>query len=221
MAALFALLLVTDVEGWLIMESRLPVFQRADTSHKLSLRLQIDFRVAGRTHGLQQALARAGMIWEPMPWLMLASQTNFNLQSSDGSAYNQEFRQEIEAQATLPIARWLGVAHRHRFELRWVNRVFSVRHRVLTRVNFPVSEPIHPFVFSELFIIGAPDWINQHRLVGGFVWRARKNLHVELGYVYRVRSTGQTTWAHDHGPRIAINFIPAFEGEIDSDGGSE
>lgn len=221
----FALLATTaahaDVEGWLVVEARLPVYLRANHTHKLSLRLQTDFRVAERARGLQQALMRFGLIWEPRPWLAFASQTNANLQSGDGTTYNQEWRQEIETQATVPLAPWLTLAHRHRFELRWVNRVFSVRHRIMTRVSFPVSEPIHPFMFNELFVLGAPDFVNQHRLVGGIVWRARKNVHAEFGYVWRVRSTSATAWAHDHGPRIAITFVPTYEGEIGGDGGSE
>ncbi len=211
-----------DFEGWLVTEARLPVYvKNAQHEHRISLRLLTDFRVAERSQGLQQALARVGFTWEPRAWLMLASQTNFNYQRTNATNFIQEYRQEFEATFQLPLSEWISLSHRQRFELRLINNVFGVRHRVLLRLNFKVSEPIHPFVFSETFVVPSGDFFNQHRLAAGFVWRARKNLHFEVGYLYRVRSTSPTTVAHDHGPRLALTFIPSYEGEIQFDSGSE
>ena len=211
-----------DFEGWFVTEARLPVYvKNARHEHRISLRLLTDFRVAERSQGLQQALARVGFTYEPRSWLTLASQTNFNFQRTSATNFVQEYRQEFEATFQLPLAASVTFTHRQRFELRWSNGVFGVRHRLLVRASFPISEPVHPFIFSETFILPSGDFFNQHRLVAGFVWRARKNVHFEIGYLYRLRSTSPTTFAHDHGPRFGLTFIPSYEGEIQNDSGSE
>lgn len=216
-----------DTEGWLIAESRLPVFQQRGGKNRISLRLLTDFRVAGRTGGLQQALMRLGMIWDPADWLMLASQTTLSASSHDGAKYAQEVRQELEATLTAPLGRYFSMAHRQRLEVRWTPAWIGVRQRVLQRLNLaPPSWLVHPYVFDELFF-DSREALNQNRLSAGVSLVLRRNLRIEAGYIWRLRlgtaAAGATEipWAQDHGLRLVFLFIPTYEGEIVRDGGSE
>jgi hypothetical protein len=210
-----------DTEGWLIGESRLPVHQKRDGRHRLSLRMITDFRVAGRSQGLQQALMRIGMTWDAFDWLMLASQTTLATASNDGEKYLQEGRQELEATLSTPPGTRFSLTHRQRFELRLMPGRLWVRHRILQRFNLsPPSWKVHPYVWDELFI-DSHEGINQNRLSVGLSWAARTNLRIEAGYIWRVRIDGPSGWVHDHGLRIGFSFIPSYEGEITRDGGNE
>jgi hypothetical protein len=201
-----------DEEGWLIFDSRLPVHSRSQTEnrHRVSVRLMGDFRVAGRAHGLQQALMRLGMSWEPWPFLLLGSQTNANVQTSDGTKYVREWRQELEATLGLPLAGPLWLEHRQRLEFRHQEGVgFSPRHRILLRLNLKLRGSLWPTLFDEVMVTSGPDWLNQNRLSVGVVWRARKNLIIEAGYMWRLRNVGAGGLVGDHAPRIALSFLPS------------
>lgn len=210
-----------DTEGWLIGESRLPVYQKQGGRDRLSLRVITDFRVAGRSQGLQQALMRFGLTWDPYDWLMLASQTTLSTSSNDGAKYQQEARQELEATMSFALGERFSYAHRHRFELRFAPGQTWVRHRILQRLNLaPPSWKLHPHVWDELFF-DSHEGLNQNRLCTGLAWVARRNLRIEAGYLWRVRTAGAEGWVHDHGVRIGFSFVPSYEGEITHDGGSE
>lgn len=199
-----------DTEGWLIVDSRLPVHSRSESQHKVSLRVLTDFRVAQRSAGLQQALMRLGFAWEPRPWLLVGSQTNMNTQSSDGKQYAQEWRQEFEATLASPLYDPVWLEHRHRLELRQHSELgFSPRYRLLLRFNLKVRWPLQPYLFDEMMLVPGPYWLNQNRLSAGLFWRARKNLVLEVGYMWRLRNVGPADLVSDHAPRIAITFVPS------------
>jgi hypothetical protein len=210
-----------DVEGWWIVDSRLPVYRRSEKAHRLSLRMQIDFRVAQRSAGLHQALMRLGFTWEPRPWLLLGSQTNANFQTNDGKQYIREWRQEFEGTVSMPLLSLLSFAHRQRFEFRSIDGQFSPRHRLLLRLNLMLPGPVHPYVWNELMVVSPPHWLNQNRLSVGIAWRPRRNLQVELGYLWRLRNTGGAGFVHDHAPRLALSFVPSYEASLPDTGGSE
>jgi hypothetical protein len=210
-----------DTEGWLIGESRLPVYQRKNGDHRISARLVTDFRVAERSHGVQQALMRLGLTWDPTSWLMVASQTTFSAASNDGAKYLQELRQKLEATLTVPLGSLFFISHRQRFELRRVPGRTWARQRVLNRLNFaPEGWLVHPHIWNELFY-DSRDGISQHRLVAGLAWVVRRNLRIEAGYLWRLRLIPPSTWEQDHGLRIAFSWVPSYEGEVRYDGGCE
>src|SRR6185295_15566895 len=115
--------------------------------HTLSLRVLTDFRVAQRSAGLQQALMRLGFTWEPRPWLLLGSQTNFNMQTNDGKKFVRELRQEVEATVSWPLLSLLSFSHRQRIEFRITDGNFAPRHRILLRFNLTWREQLHPYVW--------------------------------------------------------------------------
>jgi hypothetical protein len=203
-----------DTEGWLIVDSRLPVYSSADDQHKLSLRVMTDFRVAARAHGLQQALMRGGFAWEPRPWLLLGSQTNANVQTSDGQKFIREWRQELEATVAMPMLPLLSFAHRQRLELRITDGNVSPRHRILLRLNLTLRSQVQPYVWDEVMVTPLPYWLNQNRFSVGVAWRPRKNFLLELGYLWRLRNVGAAGLVSDHAPRLAITFIPSSVEEL-------
>lgn len=210
-----------DTEGWLIGESRLPVFQQDKGKNRISTRIITDFRVAGRSQGLQQALMRLGVTWDATDWLMVASQTTLSAASNDGEKYLQEIRQELEATLAAPLGALFSLSHRQRFELRWAPGHTWVRQRVLNRLNLsPAGWRVHPHVWDELFV-DSREGMNQNRLCAGLMWIVRRNLRIEAGYLWRMRLSGPATWEHDHALRISFSFVPSYEGELLHDGGSE
>lgn len=201
-----------DGEGWLIGEGRLPIYQRPDGRHRLRLRMLTDFRVAGRSGGVQQALSRVGMTWDPVVSVMLAAQITMNASSNDGQKYNQELRQEFEVTVTTQPLRWLSQSHRQRLELRWSPGWLWARHRLLQRFSFgPPGWRVQPYVLDELFLDGR-EGIHQNRVVIGLSWLARRNLRIEAGYLWRLRKTSPQDFADDHALRVVFTFDPSFEG---------
>lgn len=199
---LLALLLIADTEGWLITETRVAVVQKDNAV--LRLRLITDFRVTGRTHGLQQALFRGGIMLTLAPWVTLASQTTFNGQPSgvaeDGALlYQQEYRQEFEANF-YGFWSWGRFSHRQRAELRLVNGAFLYRHRMMLRISFmQPGWPLWPIVFDEFFFDPTRDFVNQNRLGAGVEIALTKTLRAEVTYLLRSRSTGtRPNWGLEH-----------------------
>ncbi len=201
-----------DVEGWLITETRVPVYKHDSTV--LRMRLITDFRVAGRTHGIQQALFRGGIMLTLAPWFTAATQTTFNAQPTGqaeggGLLFQQEFRQEFEA-IFFGNWGWGRFTHRHRAELRLVNLAFLYRHRIMLRVAF--SQPhwrLWPIIFDEFFIDPSRDFVNQNRLGTGVEIALSSVIHIEATYLLKTRSTGtRPAWGleHDHVARLFLIY---------------
>lgn len=200
-----------DGEGWLIGEGRLPVYQQANARNRIRLRLATNFRIAGRTGGVQQALSRVGMTWEPSDILMLATQTVLAATSNDGQKFGQEIRQELDATVTTQPLRFLSQSHRQRLELRWAPGWVWARYRVLQRLSVgPPSWRVQPFVFDEVFFDGR-EGLNQNRVGVGVSVRVRRNLRIEVGYLWRLRKTSPSDFTQDHALRLAFTLDPSFE----------
>ena len=210
--ALFCLaLLVSDAEGWLITETRMPLYKEDGIT--LRMRIITDFRVAGRARGLQQALFRGGIMLTLAPWVTLATQTSYNAQptgqsEAGGLVFQQELRQEFEANFFGNWG-WGRFTHRHRGEVRLVNWKPLYRHRILLRLAFQGSPSWRawPIVFDEFFIDPVHDWINQNRLGGGVEIALSQVIRLEATYLLKTRSKGiDAGFEQDHCARLFLIY---------------
>ena len=114
------------------------------------------------------------------PVALLGSQTNANVQTSDGQKFIREWRQELEATVAMPMLPLLSFAHRQRLELITDGNV-GPRHRILLRLNPTLRSQVQPYVWDEVMVTPLPYWLNQNRFSVGVAWRPRKKFSAGIG----------------------------------------
>ena len=80
--------------------------------------------------------------------------------------------------------------HRYRFEQRFVESDFKTRFRYFLGMNFPLKNPKYYLsAYNEVFLNGASNVFDRNRVYGGFGYKIKKGIKIELGYMNQVFET--------------------------------
>ena len=80
--------------------------------------------------------------------------------------------------------------HRYRFEQRFVESDFKTRFRYFLGMNIPLKNPKYYLsAYNEVFLNGASNVFDRNRVYGGFGYKIKKGIKIELGYMNQVFET--------------------------------
>lgn len=206
------------LEGWGLVEIRVPWSGRAGGPWPHSLRLINDFRQAPRVGGLQHALARGGPVWNLHPDFSFATNLTAGIELPRLGAQQSEYRLELEPTWR---QRWGPLALVQRGRAEW--RVFPSQSRLRLRAQVRATWhqegwPLLPFVSQEAFVEPTNLGFNQNRLQLGASWRGREDSRLDLGYLWRPRLSAEG-WSHDHALMLTLFFAPDMQALLDDEAG--
>jgi Protein of unknown function (DUF2490) len=191
------------VEVWTMMESRVALSE----NHRVlpeQLRIFSQYRY-GTSYGyFGQALLRVGPIWNPAPWLTVATHLTTALAHDGPGIYEQELRAELE-----PTLRheWgdLELSDRSRLEHSWFPDGQRWRYRNQVRVAFtPDTWPWRPYVSEEAFWVIGRGW-SENRVQLGVSHYYFPQGRTDVGYLFRGENEA-TGWQFTHLATLTLFF---------------
>ena len=195
-----------DYEGWAWFEARVPIAEKG-SAVPTSLRVNTDARYGLRYPGLGFLFFRTGPIWDLHEHLFIATHLTPGAVQSAEDVFTQEYRLELE-----PNFRWrngaLSFNDRNRVELRWIDGAPRFRYRNQLRAAWaPPGARWMPYVWDEILVDLAGEWVNQNRAQIGIGYQATDSTRIDVGYMLRSRET-PSGWAHDHILNVVLFFQP-------------
>lgn len=203
------------LEGWGLVEVRVPWQTLRPGLWPQSFRLINDFRHAPRVDGLQQALARGGPIWDFGPHLSVAANATAGMEQTRLGGYQSEYRLELEPTFRQRFGP-LGLTQRGRAEARFFPNETRARFRAQLRATWHGPWAASPFVSEEAFFEPTAGGFNQNRLQTGLSWPVRPDARLDVGYLWRPRLTAEG-WTHDHALMFTLFFAPDVRPFLDDE----
>ncbi len=161
---------------------------------KWNLHHEVQYRNYNAIGDLEQLLLRTGLGYN------LGKKSNLLLgygyiNSENYTGNNDEkltveehriFQQFITKQNVGKVA----LQHRYRFEQRFVESDFKTRFRYFLGMNIPLKNPKYYLsAYNEVFLNGASNVFDRNRVYGGFGYKIKKGIKIELGYMNQVFET--------------------------------
>lgn len=169
----------------------------------------VQYRNYDLTSDMSQLFLRAGLTYSPNPNVQFtAGYANVTI-GKYGESTETSFENRIYQEAALPhkISNRIHLAHRFRYEQRWVEEQdFRTRYRYNLYLNVPLLQPnfhknsLYLTFFSEIFLNGQKEIgttqpvqiFDRYRLYSAVGYSLNDNLRLQLGYLNQITNSMNT-----------------------------
>ena len=170
------------------------------------LRIFNQYRFGMRYAGQGQALLRVGPVWNPTPWLTVATHLTNALDQDRPGVYEHEVRAEFEPTLKLSLGDW-ELSDRSRLEHSWFPTSTRWRYRNQARVAYtPEAWHWQPFASEEAFHVFGQGW-SENRIQLGVSHDYFPQGRTDIGYMFRSENEA-TGWQHAHLATLTLFFGP-------------
>lgn len=169
----------------------------------------VQYRNYDLTSDMSQLFLRAGLTYTPNPNVQFTAGYANVIIGRYGESTETSYENRVYQEAALPhkISNRIHLAHRFRYEQRWVEEHdFRTRYRYNLYLNVPLLQPdfhknsLYLSFFSEIFLngqkeIGAPQTVeifDRYRLYSAVGYSLNDNLRVQLGYLNQITNSMNT-----------------------------